>query len=114
MLQKDGSKHLAVSEKYDRTTISLHWITAGLMAVLWIIGQTADWLPDGPLNTDYWSIHVVLGFALAAVIAWRIIWRNFGGNRLPAADTGVLQRGGASDALRSLSLVAGRRRAGDH
>jgi cytochrome b561 len=90
MLQKDGSKHLAVSEKYDRTTISLHWITAGLMAVLWIIGQTADWLPDGPLNTDYWSIPVVLGFALAAVIAWRIIWRNFGGNRLPAADTGVL------------------------
>ena len=32
------------------------------MAVLWIIGQTADWLPNGPLNTDYWSIHVVLGF----------------------------------------------------
>jgi cytochrome b561 len=90
MLQKDGSKHLAVSEKYDRTTISLHWITAGLVVVLWIIGQTADWLPDGPLNTDYWSIHVVLGFALVAVIAWRIIWRNSSGNRLPAADTGVL------------------------
>jgi cytochrome b561 len=90
MVQKSGSRHLAVSEKYDRTTISLHWITAGLVVILWIIGQTADWLPDGPLNTDYWSIHVVLGFALVAVIAWRIIWRNSGGNRLPAADTGVL------------------------
>jgi cytochrome b561 len=90
MLQKDGLKHLAVSVKYDRTTISLHWITAGLVAVLWLIGQTADWLPDGPLNTDYWSVHVLLGFALVAVIAWRIIWRYSGGNRLPAADTGVL------------------------
>lgn len=81
---------MAVNVKYDRTTISLHWITAGLVVVLWIIGQTADWLPDGPLHTDYWSIHVVLGFALAAVIAWRMIWRNSGGRRLPAADTGVL------------------------
>ena len=75
---------------YDRTTISLHWITAGLVVILWIIGQTADWFPDGPFNTDYWSIHVVLGFALAAVIAWRIIWRSFGGRRLPAADAGAL------------------------
>jgi cytochrome b561 len=82
---------LAVRVKYDRTTISLHWITAGLVVVLWIIGQTADWLPDGPLNRDYWSIHVVLGFGLAIVIAGRIIWRNSGGRRLPAADTGVLQ-----------------------
>jgi cytochrome b561 len=82
--------NLAVSVKYDRTTISLHWITAGLVVVLWVIGQTADWLPDGPLITDYWSIHVILGFALAAVIAWRILWRNSGGRRLPAADTGVL------------------------
>jgi cytochrome b561 len=89
-LKKDGAVCLAVSVKYDRTTISMHWITAGLVVVLWIIGQTADWLPDGPLNTGCWSIHVVLGFALAAVIAWRMIWRNSGGRRLPPADTGVL------------------------
>lgn len=76
--------------KYDPTTISLHWITAALVVVLWIIGQTADWFPDSPLKTAYWSIHVVLGFALAAVIAWRLVWRNSGGRRLPAADTGIL------------------------
>ena len=89
-LPKDGAVRLAVSVTYDRTTVSLHWITAGLVVVLWIIGQTADWFSDSPLKTDYWSIHVVLGFALAAVIAWRMIWRNSGGRRLPAADTGVL------------------------
>ncbi len=37
---------------YDRITIALHWSTAALVAVLWVIGQTADWIPDGPLNTD--------------------------------------------------------------
>jgi cytochrome b561 len=81
---------LANSVNYDKITISLHWITAGLVVILWIIGQTADWFPDGPFNTDYWSIHVVLGFALAVVIVWRIIWRSFGGRRLPAADAAAL------------------------
>jgi cytochrome b561 len=76
---------------YDRTTIALHWTTAALVVVMWIIGQTADWIPDGPINTSYWSIHVVLGFALAAVLPWRMVWRHTGGRRLPAADTGILQ-----------------------
>jgi cytochrome b561 len=76
---------------YDRTTIYLHWATAGLVVILWIIGQTADWFPDGPFNTDYWSIHVVLGFGLAVVVAWRIVWRAFKGRRLPAADAGALR-----------------------
>jgi cytochrome b561 len=69
----------------------LHWITAGLVVGLWIIGQTADWIPDGPINTDYWSVHVVLGFVFAFVIAWRIIWRITAGRRLPPADVGALQ-----------------------
>lgn len=76
---------------YDRTTVALHWITAGFVVVLWVIGQTADWIPDGPVNTDYWSVHVVLGFVFAVVIAWRIIWRITGGRRLPPADVGLLQ-----------------------
>ncbi|WP_158815336.1 cytochrome b [Methylocapsa sp. S129] len=76
--------------KYDTTTIALHWSTAALVVVLWIIGQTADWLPRGAVKTDYWSIHVLLGFALAFVLAWRILWRSLGGRRLPAADSGIL------------------------
>lgn len=75
---------------YDTTTITLHWLTAGSVVLLWIIGQTADWLPDGPANTIYWSVHVVVGFLLAAVVGWRVIWRATNGRRLRPADTGAL------------------------
>ena len=76
---------------YDKTTIVLHWLTAASVAVLWIIGQTADWIPDGPANTAVWSIHVVLGFVLAVILVWRIGWRASEGRRLPPADRGALQ-----------------------
>ena len=75
---------------YDRTTISLHWLTAISVVVLWIIGQTADWTPDGPVNTGVWSVHVVLGFLLIAIVAYRVFWRATGGRRLPPVDTGAL------------------------
>lgn len=81
----------ATSKRYDLTTITLHWATALLVVVLWVIGQTADWLPDhGLANTTLWSTHVVLGFALAAILMWRIAWRSGAGRRLPAVDDGLL------------------------
>ena len=43
----------------------------GLVAALWVSGQTADWFPDHSLaNTGLWSVHVVGGFALAVVLGW--------------------------------------------
>jgi cytochrome b561 len=76
--------------RYDATTIMLHWFVALSVAVLWVIGQTADFLPHGPLNAGYWSIHVVLGFVLVVAALWRVVWRMAGGSRLPAAEPGVL------------------------
>jgi cytochrome b561 len=81
----------STSLRYDPTTIRLHWATAILVALLWIIGQTADWIPDGRVNNAYWSVHVVLGFALVILVIWRIIWRAAGGRRLPPADSALLQ-----------------------
>ncbi len=75
---------------YDPTTIALHWISAALVVVLWIIGQSADWLPRGALRANYWSAHVALGFALAIALLGRIVWRSSRGRRLPAAETGAL------------------------
>ena len=75
---------------YDRTTIFLHWATAVLFALLWSIGQTADFIPDGPLNTAVWSCHVVFGFALALLLVVRVFHRTTNGRKLPPADEGVL------------------------
>jgi cytochrome b561 len=76
--------------RYDATTIMLHWFVAVSVIVLWVIGQTADFLPHGALNAGYWSIHVALGFVLVVALIWRIVWRVAGGLRLPAAESGVL------------------------
>lgn len=76
--------------RYDVTTIWLHWITVGLIIILWVIGQTADWLPRGPLRTGVWSIHVVFGLTIGLVLVTRIAWRVHFGRVLPPADTGFL------------------------
>jgi cytochrome b561 len=76
--------------RYDLTTIWLHWATVGLIAVLWVIGQTADWLPRGPLRTGLWSIHVILGLVTGFVLVTRVAWRAHLGRVLPPADTGML------------------------
>lgn len=75
---------------YDATTIWLHWTTVGLIVVLWIIGETADLAPRGPLRTGLWSVHVVLGFATGFVLVTRVAWRAHFGRVLPPADTGAL------------------------
>jgi cytochrome b561 len=77
--------------RYDPTTVVLHWATALLVALLWILGQTSDWWPPGPARTFSWSMHVVLGLALAAILATRIVWRIGPGRALPAADDGILR-----------------------
>src|ERR1700733_6349182 len=71
------------TESYDGVTISLHWITALLVVILWVIGQTADSLPKGTFQSAYWSTHVVLGFTLVFVILYRVGWRVTSGRRLP-------------------------------
>ena len=79
-----------MDQRYDPTTIWLHWLTVALVAILWILGQVTGWLPRGPFRFSVWSTHVVLGLTLAVVLAMRILWRAGFGSTLPPADTGVL------------------------
>jgi cytochrome b561 len=74
---------------YDRTTIRLHWATAILVAIQFLIGRTTNLLPRGPLRVDIWSVHVLFGFALAGVVILGMFWRATLGRRLPPPDRGV-------------------------
>jgi len=83
---------------YDNRSISLHWITALLVAALWLIGETIDWFPKGGLRVGARSVHIVLGALLAAVLVTRLWWRSLGGGvHLPPLGAGKL------DALASLA-----------
>ncbi len=76
---------------YDRLTIWLHWLTAGLVLVLWALAQIIDfWPPASFGRVAVRSTHILLGLVLVAILLARLIWRLHGGRQLPPAQTGLL------------------------
>ncbi len=80
-----------VPDIYDKVTIRLHWATAVLVSVLWLMGRTIGFMPRGPLRIDMWSVHILLGVALACVLVARIIWRATNGRKLPSAGSSAFE-----------------------
>lgn len=77
-------------DRYDTTTIALHWVTAGCVVLLWCIGQLIDDFPKGAPRIGARSVHIVLGAMLAGVLVWRLVWRIRWSRRLPRAVAGWL------------------------
>ena len=59
--------------RYDSVSMALHWITVTLVVLLWSIGQSIDFVPKGPLRTDYISLHIVFGLLLGLVLLARLV-----------------------------------------
>jgi len=78
-----------VDGAYDPTSIRLHWATAVLVTLLWGIGQAIDLFPAGFARTNARSVHLVLGTALACVLAWRLWWRATRGKRVGRTSGGA-------------------------
>ena len=75
------------SQRYDRLTRSFHWATAGVVIFMFACAHLWETLAKGTaLRKGLQSVHISLGIAMAVLIAARIAWRLFGGNR-PASDT---------------------------
>ena len=74
--------------RYDRTSILLHWVTAALVVLLWLIAHWIDDFPRGPQRIAARSVHILLGVTLLAVVLLRMAWRVKWGHRLPLARQG--------------------------
>jgi cytochrome b561 len=81
--------------RYDRKTIALHWWTAALVALLWLIAQVIDDFPRGPWRVNMRSVHITLGITLAIVLLLRLMWRNLSKDAHKAARNGVLEHAAA-------------------
>jgi cytochrome b561 len=76
--------------RYDANTIALHWVTAVLVVLMWVSGQTIDWLGHD-WSQLLRSIHICIGLTLAVVLGVRLVWRVTSGRSLPDADPGLMQ-----------------------
>jgi cytochrome b561 len=76
--------------KYDNFSILMHWLTAALIVVLWIVAQIIDDFPRGAPRMLVRSIHISLGVTLAVVIGIRLVWRASPRRRAPLAAAGAL------------------------
>ncbi|HYM35384.1 MAG TPA: cytochrome b [Steroidobacteraceae bacterium] len=78
------------SQSYDARTIALHWITAALVVLLWVIAHYIDDFPKGPARINMRSTHILFGVLLSVVLVYRIYWRTRRGRSLPPINSGAL------------------------
>lgn len=80
--------------RYDAFAITLHWLTAALVAIQFALGVSWEWFAR-PTRDLMIVAHISFGIILAAVIATRIVWRL-----MPAGLRAALvgQRGDELDA----------------
>src|SRR5215831_19307695 len=83
-------KPSGTAERYDATTIVLHWITAILVVSLWVIAHYIDDFPRGPARVNMRSMHILLGIVLATILMYRIYWRVRRGRAMPPINAGRL------------------------
>jgi cytochrome b561 len=72
---------------YDDVAVGLHWATAILVVVQFLLGVTWDYFPK-PTVGEMQSLHISLGVLLTAVILARIAWRLVPGHQRAAIVSG--------------------------
>ncbi len=74
------------AQRYDATTVALHWIVALTVVVQWLLGQGMHYFPKDWRHPDR-QIHVYIGTTLAIVLIVRLVWRLTRGRRIPEPAT---------------------------
>ncbi|HEY4030642.1 MAG TPA: cytochrome b/b6 domain-containing protein [Caulobacteraceae bacterium] len=60
---------------YSRRAVWLHWLTAGLILLQWVLGRELDWFHAGPPRVFARSFHMLVGLVVLAFILERV-WRR--------------------------------------
>jgi cytochrome b561 len=73
-------KHLprsgrAVTERYDRTAVALHWITAALIVANLMLGLSMVPLPISSRKLHWYAWHKSIGVTVFLVTSLRLAWR---------------------------------------
>ena len=89
---------------YDRMTIALHWLTAGLVIVLFLLAESWGFFPR-EIRKAGQALHISLGILLGVVLATRLVWRGTGSRRLPPASVGLLHWAAKSAHLALYALL---------
>lgn len=71
---------------YGWPSIAFHWIAAGLVVALFVIGEQLEDLARGPERTETLALHVSLGAIAVVVLGARILWRLVQRDPTPPAD----------------------------
>ena len=73
--------------RYDRVSVILHWTTAALVLVQFILSQIWCWF-GRPIHHGMVNAHMSFGVLLTAVIVVRLGWRWTPGHALAPIVTG--------------------------
>ena len=76
--------------QYDAFTIALHWATAGLVVLQFVLAETWGF-PNRPTRHLMIVMHMSFGILLSAVLIARIAWRLTRGRHLPPAASGWVE-----------------------
>jgi cytochrome b561 len=75
---------------YDGVAIALHWTTAALVVLQFVLGQTWGWFAR-PTHHLMVATHMSFGIVLAVVVLVRIIWRFMLGHQASSLEAGWMR-----------------------
>lgn len=62
-------------QRYDKLTLTLHWVIAVLVVAVYAVGLVREGLPKGDVRAFLLTAHMSVGLAIVALMAVRAFWR---------------------------------------
>ncbi|MFT8550118.1 cytochrome b [Acetobacter okinawensis] len=71
-----------VFQRYDGPSIVLHWMTAFLVLLQFVLAECWSW-PTKPVHHLMVVTHLTAGIILSVIMVFRVVWRLTKGRHLP-------------------------------